>query len=253
MDCWGPSAIAKKTPTRKPREHTFHATEGTKSPILCTDTPSSSSSSSSIHIPMSAHVKDWRRRSVDVGGLHLATENIGQGHGWMGGHPGEIEYVMNPLKKKKNSFLYQVLSFRTMFAEMLSDLYTETLNSVNGNSLEMYVVLHLFFIVYAAQLLTRTIIPVSQQIFLNLYDHVSYILWIVGISNPIDYPTNKFSLVLYYYLKPSSESKECERLFHSRCVSVFFSISTETDGRLTLCYHRYRTSFSFHPSPSPHL
>lgn len=41
----------------------------------------------------SAHVKDWRRRSADVGGLHLATENSGQGQGWMGGHPGEIEYA----------------------------------------------------------------------------------------------------------------------------------------------------------------
>ena len=39
----------------------------------------------------SAHIKDWRRRSADVGGLHLATENATQGQGWMGGHPGEIE------------------------------------------------------------------------------------------------------------------------------------------------------------------
>lgn len=41
----------------------------------------------------SAHIKDWRRRSADIGGLHLATENSGQGQGWMGGQPGEIEYV----------------------------------------------------------------------------------------------------------------------------------------------------------------
>ncbi|KAF8815738.1 HD-domain/PDEase-like protein [Phlegmacium glaucopus] len=61
-------------------------------------------------------IKDWRRRSADVGGLHLATGNNGQGQGWMGGHPGEI---------------------KTMFAEMLSDMYTETLNSVNDNSLDI--------------------------------------------------------------------------------------------------------------------
>ena len=46
----------------------------------------------------SPHIKDWRRRSADVGGLHLATENSGQGQGWMGGHPSEIEYV-NSLAK----------------------------------------------------------------------------------------------------------------------------------------------------------
>ena len=45
----------------------------------------------------SAHLKDWRRRSADVGGLHLATENSGQGQGWMGGHPGEIEYAIRSL------------------------------------------------------------------------------------------------------------------------------------------------------------
>jgi len=42
----------------------------------------------------STTVRDRRRRSADVGGLHLATENSGQGQGWMGGHPGEIEYVI---------------------------------------------------------------------------------------------------------------------------------------------------------------
>ena len=48
----------------------------------------------------SPHIKDWRRRSADVGGLHLATENSGQGQGWMGGHPSEIEYVFHtPLLK----------------------------------------------------------------------------------------------------------------------------------------------------------
>jgi hypothetical protein len=34
----------------------------------------------------------WKRRSADVGGLHLATENSGQGQGWMG-YSGELQYV----------------------------------------------------------------------------------------------------------------------------------------------------------------
>ena len=52
----------------------------------------------------SAHIKDWRRRSADVGGLHLATENSGQGQGWMGGHPGEIEYAIHSL-----NLVYQLI------------------------------------------------------------------------------------------------------------------------------------------------
>ena len=35
--------------------------------------------------------RDWRRRSADVGGLHLATMGLGQGQGWMGGDPLPIE------------------------------------------------------------------------------------------------------------------------------------------------------------------
>lgn len=35
--------------------------------------------------------KDWRRRSADVGGLHLATKGLGQGQGWMGGDPSPLE------------------------------------------------------------------------------------------------------------------------------------------------------------------
>jgi len=35
--------------------------------------------------------RDWRRRSADVGGLHLATMGLGQGQGWMGGDSLPIE------------------------------------------------------------------------------------------------------------------------------------------------------------------
>jgi hypothetical protein len=87
-------------------------------------------------VASSPHIKDWRRRSADVGGLHLATENSGQGQGWMGGHPGEIEYVHQFSSLSVNN---DGRPLRTMFAEMLSDMYTETLNSVNENSLEMCV------------------------------------------------------------------------------------------------------------------
>lgn len=95
----------------------------------------------------SNYVRDWRRRSADVGGLHLATENTGHGQGWMGGHPGEIEYVVALTKDSSLSANEgnNVFSPSSMFAEMLSDMYTETLNSVNDNGLGMYV-LHLFIV-----------------------------------------------------------------------------------------------------------
>ncbi|KAF9467800.1 hypothetical protein BDZ94DRAFT_1155311 [Collybia nuda] len=51
--------------------------------------------------------RQWRRRSADVGGLHLATGNSGQGQGWIG-YSGELQY----------------------FAELLSDMYTQTLHAV---------------------------------------------------------------------------------------------------------------------------
>jgi hypothetical protein len=37
----------------------------------------------------------WKRRSADIGGLHLATENSGQGQGWIG-DSGELQYVPSP-------------------------------------------------------------------------------------------------------------------------------------------------------------
>lgn len=39
--------------------------------------------------------RQWRRRSADVGGLHLATGNSGQGQGWIG-YSGELQYVTSP-------------------------------------------------------------------------------------------------------------------------------------------------------------
>jgi hypothetical protein len=41
-------------------------------------------------------VRHGRRRSADVGGLHLATGNNGQGQGWVGyeeGEMGDLQYV----------------------------------------------------------------------------------------------------------------------------------------------------------------
>lgn len=37
-----------------------------------------------------------RRRSADIGGLHLATGNSGQGQGWIG-DSGELQYVPCPV------------------------------------------------------------------------------------------------------------------------------------------------------------
>ena len=49
---------------------------------------------------------------------------------------------------------------RTMFAEMLSDMYTETLNSVNDNSLDMCV-LHLLIVCIALERCTASSIPTN--------------------------------------------------------------------------------------------
>ncbi|KIY47878.1 HD-domain/PDEase-like protein [Fistulina hepatica ATCC 64428] len=54
-----------------------------------------------------------RRRSVDVGGLFLATDNDGHGHGWMGDE-----------------------ELHTPYAELLSDMHVETLNAVHLHSAE---------------------------------------------------------------------------------------------------------------------
>ena len=136
-----------------------------------------------------------------------------------------------------------------MFAEMLSDMYTETLNSVNDNSFGMCV---FTFIDYIALDRHTTNHPVSQSVFLNLYDHDSFIRWIVGTLSPTDSLMKKISLVLYYYLKPSFESKECRRPFRSQCVSAPFPIFIRTDNVSTHCL-RYRTNFSLCSSPSTDL
>jgi len=52
-----------------------------------------------------------RRRSVDVGGLALALENQGLGHGWGGWEERE--------------------SGEVRYAELLSDMYTQTQSTVN--------------------------------------------------------------------------------------------------------------------------
>ena len=84
-DSWGPI-----------HESTFHATEELN--LIFAHPLLSSFTGHKMIVAPSPHIKDWRRRSADVGGLHLATENSGQGQGWMGGHPSEIEYV-NSLAK----------------------------------------------------------------------------------------------------------------------------------------------------------
>ncbi|KAJ6582889.1 hypothetical protein DFH09DRAFT_1144839 [Mycena vulgaris] len=59
-----------------------------------------------LHPP---RTRSGRRRSADIGGLSLAMRNGGHGQGWLG-HSGELQ---------------------TRFAELLSDMYTQTLHAVN--------------------------------------------------------------------------------------------------------------------------
>ncbi|KAJ7118649.1 hypothetical protein C8R43DRAFT_1077193 [Mycena crocata] len=62
--------------------------------------------------PDTPNARSGRRRSADIGGLSLAMRSKAHGHGWLG-HSGELQ---------------------TRFAELLSDMYTQTLNAVNGYS-----------------------------------------------------------------------------------------------------------------------
>ncbi|PBK67451.1 HD-domain/PDEase-like protein [Armillaria solidipes] len=56
--------------------------------------------------------RQTRPKSADVGGLHLATASESQGHGWVGSSS----------------------ALQTQFAELLSDMYNETLNTVSESS-----------------------------------------------------------------------------------------------------------------------
>ncbi|EAU89427.2 high-affinity phosphodiesterase [Coprinopsis cinerea okayama7 len=71
--------------------------------MICGATQSILSEHANLH-------RQLKRRSADVGGLHLATGNSGQGKGWVGT---EVE---------------------TKYAELLSDMYNQTLNAVNEHS-----------------------------------------------------------------------------------------------------------------------
>ncbi|KAG6897422.1 hypothetical protein C0992_001736 [Termitomyces sp. T32_za158] len=62
------------------------------------------------HLLPPPHKLHLRRRSADVGGLHLAMENTGHGQGWVG-DSGDV--------------------LSTKFAELLVDMYTSTLHAVN--------------------------------------------------------------------------------------------------------------------------
>ncbi|KAJ7821007.1 hypothetical protein B0H14DRAFT_1338485 [Mycena olivaceomarginata] len=66
-----------------------------------------------LHLPeVPLNSRAGRRRSADIGGLSLATRSGGQGgQGWLGHGSGE--------------------QIQTRFAELLSDMYTQTLNAVN--------------------------------------------------------------------------------------------------------------------------
>ncbi|KAK7044827.1 high-affinity phosphodiesterase [Favolaschia claudopus] len=65
--------------------------------------------------PDTTNTRAARRRSADIGGLSLATRTGGHGgHGWLG--HGADEQI------------------QTRFAELLSDMYTQTLNAVNEHT-----------------------------------------------------------------------------------------------------------------------
>ncbi|KAF9008107.1 HD-domain/PDEase-like protein [Hymenopellis radicata] len=61
-------------------------------------------------VPARSHISKHRPKSADLGGLHLATGSESQGHGWLGDGS----------------------DLQTPFAELLSDMYNETVNALNG-------------------------------------------------------------------------------------------------------------------------
>jgi len=71
-----------------------------------------------------------RRRSVDVGGLALALENQGLGHGWGGweeDEQGETRYaIFYTTSDQRHSH-----SVQTSYAELLSDMYNHTQTAIN--------------------------------------------------------------------------------------------------------------------------
>lgn len=79
-----------------------------------------------------------RRRSVDVGGLALALGNQGLGHGWGGWEErekGEVRYA-----RSVNFFgLLRMLTRRIRYAELLSEMYTQTQSTVNHHRIQMCV------------------------------------------------------------------------------------------------------------------
>lgn len=73
--------------------------------------------------------RQWKRRSADVGGLLLATANSGQGKGWVGSEVGYVPYSL--------SLRFRAIApCRTQYAELLSDMYNQTLNAVNEHNSE---------------------------------------------------------------------------------------------------------------------
>ena len=235
-DSWGPSTRASFPRDRRIKPH------------LCTDSPLIPTMIVA-HPSHSTHIKDWRRRSADVGGLHLATENSGQGQGWMGGHPGEIEYAI-PLARIRlsaNNRRRPELCLQRCWAICIPKRWI-----LSTRTALKCVCLYSFFVH------TSWHTAVTPPISLNLYDHASYTHWIVGILNPTDSLMKKSSPVLYYYSRLSSELKECERLFHLPCVSALsptppqylhLSYSSVTEQISAFIHHLrriYRYENSYH-------
>ena len=81
-----------------------------------------------LHPPTS---RNGRRRSADIGGLCLATRNGGlHGQGWLG-HSDHLQYASS-LPSAASSLSPAIP--RTRYAELLGDMYTQTLNAANHHT-----------------------------------------------------------------------------------------------------------------------
>jgi hypothetical protein len=81
-----------------------------------------------------SEISQFRRKSVDVGGLALALGEDGRGNGWGGWDEDEISEAMSVIPGScclSTIITNLVIPSPCRYAELLSDMYTQTQSTVN--------------------------------------------------------------------------------------------------------------------------
>ena len=133
-----------------------------------------------------------------------------------------------------------------MFAEMLSDMYTETLNSVNENSLEMcvFVILHCILSLIIDHSIPANLSESARSRLIHSLDR-----WYFEPHRLPDEEVLACTLLLFEALFRIEGMREAVPLTMRKC--LFFPMST---GRWTPQYFPVnRTNFRLHSSPPTDL